>query len=228
MPDDLELRRLSRPELAALVVAGLRGGTDAQRARAEAAWALLAALDIDRVRGIVATFRFPEHEHVRIDEQDQRDTVQEAHERLLKMLPNLYASTDREYLAALVTCVRYACMDFCQRQMRREMGIGGSLQETLPDVEGEDEDRGRFDWLVARAAIERRADSEWARDELEAAIEAWAALSNENMRRVISLKAEDTYSSREIAERLGLSAANVDQLRLRGLRKMRGQMEGDD
>lgn len=81
MPDDLELRRLSRPELAALVVAGLRGGTDAQRARAEAAWALLAALDIDRVRGIVATFRFPEHEHVRIDEQDQRDMVQEAHTR---------------------------------------------------------------------------------------------------------------------------------------------------
>jgi len=47
------------------------------------------------------------------------------------------------------------------------------------------------------------------------------------MRRVIALTIEG-HSSAEIADRLDLTAANVDQLRSRGLREIRGHMESHD
>lgn len=80
-------------------------GCEAQRARAAAAWRALIARDIDRVRGLVAAFRFPGHEQVRIAEQDRPDAVQYGYERLLAMLPNFRGATEGEYTAALARCV---------------------------------------------------------------------------------------------------------------------------
>ncbi len=206
------------------MAAGLRGEGETQRARA-AAWRVLIARDIDRVRGLVAAFRFPGHEQVRIAEQDQPDAVQYAYERLLAMLPNFRGATEGEYTTALARCVSFACMDLCRRLMRHEMRSGGSLEETLPDAEGEP--RGRFDWLLERKGAQRGDDEARGRAELDALAAALGSLGNENMRRVISLTIEG-HTSGEIGVRLGLSKVNVDQLRSRGLRQIDPGMEGDE
>ena len=54
---------------------------------------------------------------------------------------------------------------------------------------------------------------------LDAVARAIDDLPNDNMKAVLRLSLEG-YASKEIAERLGLSAANVDQLRLRAIRKI--------
>lgn len=209
----------------ARVAAGLRGEEETRQEQAAAAWRVLIARDIDRVRGLVAAFRFPGHEQVWIAEQDRPDAVQYAHERLLRMLPSFRGQTEGEYTGALVRCVRFACMDVCRRQMKHEMGIEGSLDETLAGAD--DEAPGRFDPLLARVGARRQEDEAHGRAELDAVATALAALANENMRRVISLTAQG-HASSEIAERLELSVANIDQLRSRGLRQIRRHLESDD
>jgi RNA polymerase sigma factor (sigma-70 family) len=212
-------------ELVARVATGLRGSGEEQRADAVAAWRILIARDIDRVRGIVTTFRFPGRPHVRVERQDQPDAVQYAYERLLRMLPNFRGSTEPEYVGALVQCVRYACMDYCRRQMKHEIGLGGSIDETLPGEEGESV--GRFNTALGRIGAQRHEDDVRGRADLDAFRVGLQSLSNENMRRVIALTIEG-HSSAEIADRLDLTAANVDQLRSRGLREIRGHMESHD
>ena len=153
-------------ELVARVAAGLRGEGQEQHSDAATAWRLLIARDIDRVRGIVATFRFPERPQVRIEPQDQPDAVQYAYERLLRMLPNFRGTAEPEYIGALVQCVRYACMEYCRRQMKYEIGIGGSLDEKLPGDDGESV--GRFDTALGRIGAQRHEDDVRGRADLDA------------------------------------------------------------
>ncbi len=227
MPDPYpaDLRDLTATDLVARVAAGLREAGPEQRADAAAAWRLLIARDIDRVRGIVATFRFPDRPQVRIEPQDQPDAVQYAYERLLRMLPNFSGATESEYIGALVQCVRYACMDYCRRQMKHEIGLAGSLDETLAGDEGEP--LGRFDIAIGRTGAQRHEDDVRGREDLDAFKVAMEGLPNENMRRVIALTIEG-HNSAEIGDRLDLTPSNVDQLRSRGLREIRRRVESDD
>src|SRR4051794_24576816 len=71
--------------LLAAALAG-RGKSGAEGELAAAAWKELVALSLDRVRGWVASFRFPGHPDARIPESESDDAAQEAWLRGTKML----------------------------------------------------------------------------------------------------------------------------------------------
>lgn len=216
--DDAELVRL---------VARARDSQDPSDKNAgTAAWKTLVARELDRVLGLVVTFRFPGEPGVRVDPADYDDATQAALERcLVPLLRSFHGTTPGEFRAALITCTRFACMDFCRGQLRRERGLAGSLDEQVPTGEGDAV--GRFDRDMAELGSrieEARFDARLGLEAVAAAIESFP---NENMRAVLRLTSEG-YSSAEIAERLGLGVANVDQLRSRGYRRLEETLRNDD
>lgn len=203
--------------------AGLRGSKKrGERRAALRAWHVLTARHHDRVAGWVATFRFPEHPEVVIAPADREDVVQQAHERCLEGLSQRFrGTTAAEFRAALKTCVQYACMDHSRATMRREKGIAGSIDEQV--TSGESDEIGRFDGPLAELA-ERLEDGRFgAALDRQAIGRALDELQNADARKVIRLTIEG-YTSREIAEEIGKTVANVDQLRSRGLRELKGRL----
>jgi len=72
----------------------------------------------------------------------------------------------------------------------------------------------------------REDDRANGRATVDAVARAIDALPNENMKAVLRLTMEG-YQSREIAERLDLKVANVDQLRSRAMRRLTPELEDD-
>src|SRR5436189_81671 len=101
---ETEFGWLTQDELLRLVVISRDKVERAKTKRASKAWEMLIALDIDRVRGIVATFRFP-GQAVKVQPPQIEDVVHEAYERLVRMLPTFRGKTEGEYRAAMRTCV---------------------------------------------------------------------------------------------------------------------------
>src|SRR5438046_118686 len=93
---DRELDRLDQDELLRLVVI-TRDGEKSDTNRAKKAWETLVALDIDRVRQIVATFRFSNQPGVRVHESDVDDATISCFRRLVKMLGTFKGSSMGEY-----------------------------------------------------------------------------------------------------------------------------------
>jgi RNA polymerase sigma factor (sigma-70 family) len=218
-PTPHDVARRSDDELLALVVAS-RAADDPGVARV--AWNELIGRDVDRIRALVATWRLPGRD-VRVAVQDRDDAAQHAFYRLLKMLENFRGDVVPQYRAAMATCVDWACREFCRREMRHEMGVGGSLDEPAVGEDGESGGR-RFDPVVAEASAELERDRENGRATMDLVAQAIEGLPNENMKAVLRLTMEG-YQSREIAERLDLQVANVDQLRSRGLRRLAPELE---
>jgi RNA polymerase sigma factor (sigma-70 family) len=221
-----EFHSLSQDELLRLVVI-CRDSTDrSKRKRARKAWETLIATDIDRVRGIVATFRFPDRADVYVHPEQRDDAVQYAFERLAKMFVSFEGTEFRSYRAAMRRCVNFACMDHCRREMAHEKRIAGSLDDEITDREGDK--RGRYDQEIARREQERiDADGELQRaHELDERVrEAIKKLAGD--RRVALEMTRDGCSTNEIAERLDTSHANVYKLRERGLKDLRDILDGD-
>src|SRR6185503_15278584 len=90
----------------------------------------------------------PKRPDVRIPREERTDATQDAFIRLLRMLDNFKGKELPEYMAALRTCVIFACLDYCEQLMKQEMGIGGSLDD-IGDEEGA---AGRFDRRMAELA----------------------------------------------------------------------------
>ena len=216
--------QLSEEQLLALVVAGRGRREPDRRARAQNAWHVLVARNFDRVAGLVAAFRFPGHENVTVPPSDHEDAAQEAFIRALAMFATWQGEALGQFRRALRTCVSNTCMDYCRRAMTREMGLAGSLEETLPSA-GDEDARTRFDAELARIADRRHEQEAGGRDDLAALAWKIGRLPNEKSRDVIRLSMEG-FSSREISDRLGETVDNVDQLRSRGLRELRRM--GDD
>jgi RNA polymerase sigma factor (sigma-70 family) len=216
---------LNQDELLRLVVI-LRDSLErAKTKRARKAWEMLIALDIDRVRGIVTTFRFP-GQNVSVGRSQIEDVVHDAYERLVRMLRNFRGASEGEYRAAMRTCVQYACMDHCRKEMGLEQGIRGSLDEVVGETGDE---RSRFDRAIA--ALEReRIDEEQA---LERALERRAKVDDaieqlDGNQRVVIEMTRDRCTTDQIAERLGISHANVYKIRERALAALREILDGDD
>lgn len=222
-PTPHELRARSEDELLALVAAGREDDDPVAKETAHRAWNELVERDVDRVRTLVRTWRLPGQD-VRVDVQDRDDAAQHAFYRLLKMLSNFRGDVMPQYRAAMATCVDWACREFCRREMRHEMGLGGSLDERLVGEDGEG--AGRFDPIVANLSEHAEGDHENGRAAMDAVARAIEALPNENMKAVLRLTMEG-YQSREIAERLDLQPANVDQLRSRALRRLTPELSDD-
>lgn len=197
-----------------------------ERRTALRAWHVLMARHHDRVVAWVTAFRFPERPDVVVAAADRDDVVQQAHERCLdRLAQNFRGASAAEFRAALKSCVQFTCMDHCRTVMRREMRQAGSIDDTLTG-EGGDE-FGRFDHILAGLAARLEAGRFGAAIEMEAIGRALDQVRNEDMRTVIRATIEG-YSSREIADEIGKNVANVDQLRSRGMRELKGLLGDDD
>jgi RNA polymerase sigma factor (sigma-70 family) len=217
---------LSQDELLRLVV-NCRESTDrSQRKRARKAWEMLVATDFDRVRGLVATFRFPKKPSVVIARDSIDDVVQLAFERLAKMFGTFRGTELRSYRAAMRTCVTYACMDYSRKEMEHEKGIGGSLDEEITDGEGGT--RGRFDPEIAKQERERIVLQEQMERAEEQNAHIWSRLEElDGDRRVVLEMTRDGCSTEDIMARTGKSRDNVYKLRERGLKDLRDLLDGD-
>ena len=130
--------RLSQDELFRIVV-DCRENTDPKDKGAQAQpGKMLIAKDIDRVKGIVETFRHPEAPEVRVEESDVDDVVDSSYERLVKMLRTFKGISEGEYRAAMRTCVRFECMDHCREAMGHDKRRAGFLDERTKDDEGDE------------------------------------------------------------------------------------------
>jgi len=212
------LHGLSDEQLLQLVVAGRAKRRGKEWDTATQAWRHLAARHHDRLRGLVIAFRFPGAPDVRIGAEDYDDASQECFIRAVKMLGNFRGTTLGEFLGALRTCVNNTCMDFCRRRLTRERGTAGSIDEPAPGAD--DGTLGRFDAALGEIASRQDADRAAARDALAALSAGIRELENEQMREVMRRKMSGS-SSREIADQLDLTVANVDQLCSRGVRKLK-------
>jgi RNA polymerase sigma factor (sigma-70 family) len=219
-----QLDRLSQDELLRMVVIG-RDSQDAHRRRLfQLAWKTLVTLDFDRIRGLVAIFRFSGQANVKVDRQDVDHVASKAWERAYKM--KFKGSVMPEYRAAMRTCVRHACEDHCRSEMTHDKRRAGSLDEEITDDEGSS--RRRFDADIAKREKERideEEDLERALEMQERLREAIGRLDG-NRRRVLEMTLE-RRSTQEIAAALDTSADNVYQLRRRALGDIDGFLNGN-
>jgi RNA polymerase sigma factor (sigma-70 family) len=215
---------LTQDELLRIVV--ITRDKRSQRTKARKAWEMLIALDFDRVRGLVASFRFP-GQSVRVHPNDVDDAVQYAFERLVKMLRTFKGTSQGEFRAAMRTCVRFACMDHCRAAMEDEKPIAGSLDEEAKDSEGKSKG-GRFDSDLSHRERDRRQDEESLERALaleKRLVEAIAELSER--KRIVIEMTLDGHTTEEIAARLETSHDNVYKLRERALKALHETLDGD-
>lgn len=215
---DHELPHLPEERLLALAVAGRTSRKGESWRVAQLAWRELVARYHDRVLGWTQAFTFPGHPAVRIPRGEEHDAAQEAHLRAVSMLGNFRGASMQRFQAALRTCTHNACMDYCRRALTRERRLAGSIDEPLP---GQDtENRGRFDAEIGDIETRRESARASARNDLAEVAAAISRFDNRNMQVVLRRTIEGA-TSRQIADELELTVANVDQLRRRGLLKLR-------
>lgn len=198
------------------VIAGRDSDDPALRERARRAWRRLVALEHDRVKAIVTLFRFPGSPGVRVPRAHVDDVSQEVFARILGMLDGFRGMTPQQLSAAIATAARFTCMDWCRRELGRERREAGSLDSTADSSGGP----GPSEFEIARLSSLEHHDRLAAREELESIASALRDLPSEQQREVVRLTAIG-YESEEIAELLGLSRVNVNQLRSRALRRIR-------
>src|SRR3712207_2042647 len=91
-------------------------------------WAEIAVRNLDRIRGLVATFRFSPSRQA-IPDYDQGEVVSLAWERVQDMGENFRGSSIGELRNAVSTAVWHAAMDWGRKRIARERRIAGSLDE---------------------------------------------------------------------------------------------------
>ena len=186
------------------------------------AWEQLIVNNFDRIKGVVAAFRFS-GASPGIPAHDQGSAATEAYLRAISMGGNFAGRHIGQFYAALHTCVKNACMDFGRGELRHDKHSAGSADETF-DPDGE---TGRFDAALAAydAELRERAidavNSELHHQETEQLV-AWAIsqVQNDNYREVLELTYIQKLSAQEISDQLGISMANVYQRRSRGVTEL--------
>jgi RNA polymerase sigma factor (sigma-70 family) len=177
----------------------------------------LAVRSYDLIRLRVQRFRHPSSPGVGIPRDDWDDAAQDAWMRTVQALLNLREAA--AFRGVLHTAITNACMDWCRRDLRHDMQRGGSIDDTREAADGSS--FGAMDAQLGRIAARGpdTAERVAAADELDRAL---AGLP-ERQRQVVRLT-EQGYVSKEIADLLGESVANVDQLRSRAYRRLRGDL----
>jgi DNA-directed RNA polymerase specialized sigma24 family protein len=189
---------------------------------AAAAWDQLGVNNFDRIKQTVKAFRFSAGGRG-IPDFDQGSAVGAAYLRVRAMGAHFRKQEIEAYYAALIQTVQNSCKDFGRKDFRHTKRTAGSLDERF-DPESE---TGPFDHaLVAWETERRRQSTEAVVDELHKQwaenFVAWGInqIKNENYREVLELTYIDKLEADGIAERLGISMANVYQRRSRGLRDL--------
>jgi RNA polymerase sigma factor (sigma-70 family) len=219
-----ELTSLDEERLLHLVVVGREIRTGEEWELARAAWRELAARYSGLVLSWVAAFEFPEQPGVRIPSGNEDDAAQEAFERAVAMLGNFRGVSLNEFRAALRTCTKNTCMDHCRRVLARGRHQAGSIDETIIGEEGKD--HGRFDADIGRIEERREDARSGAREDLDVIARTIDAMDNTGMQ-VVLRRTMERASSKEIAAELSLTISNVDQLRRRGIQKLKEALDDD-
>jgi RNA polymerase sigma factor (sigma-70 family) len=201
-PGELALREF--------VAARAAGDRDAMRRT----WHAFVLTELARVRAVVQTFIHPNLPGGRVPADAQDDVVMDALERILKWL-KLEGSSIGEARAMIVKHTRFALLEHMRQHEKDDIGRAGSLDELAADGEGPG--------AVAREAEERaaeRAEDEHERAATREAVQRALERVDENKREVVRLRLEGVPGD-EVARRLELSRANVDQRNRRGLEQLR-------
>jgi RNA polymerase sigma factor (sigma-70 family) len=199
------------------------------RERAAELWKELAVGNFDRVQQIVKAFRFSPGGQG-LPELEWGSAASEAYLRVVAMGASFRGREPGQFYAALVTCVRHACMDYGRKELRHELRAAGSIDETY-DAGG---DAGPYDAALAAHEAElrtRRADAEQAERSAREAddLVAWgiAGVENPAYREVLRLTYVERLSGDEIAARLDISRDNAYQRRRRGILELERILRGD-
>jgi RNA polymerase sigma factor (sigma-70 family) len=208
-----DFRFLRDEELVRLLVLHRTRG---DHARAKEAWDQLVENVYDRVRTRVAAWHW-EGKDVRIPAEDVEDVTQLAIIRLGGIMENFEGGVLPQFRAFALTCTAHACMDWARSEMRREMGIAGSIEDRR---DGEEDTFGRFDADLARLAEEIAERDEERLEAHDAVANGIPQIPSGDQRIVVEMTL-DGLTTAEIAAHLDTSHDNVYQLRRRGLQKLK-------
>jgi RNA polymerase sigma factor (sigma-70 family) len=209
---------MTEQELAREVVAA-RARRDG--AAHDAAAAELATRVYDYYLLRVSRFRHPQYPTVQIHPDRVADVVQDAWLRTVQMLGNL--KEPEKFRGALKATVFNTCLDWCRRDLRHDMKRGGSMQDTREGADGAE--YSPVDSPLATIAERAHFDSEQARAEADRLQRALAGLEDRK-RKIVDLT-DQGFSSKDIADALGETVANTDQLRHRAYLQIRKALSDD-
>ena len=155
------------------------------------------------------------------DEVD--DVAQEAYTRANTMALRFEQDTIGQLRAALIQTAVNTARDYQRRLHVRKRDVAGSLDDTRSFDDG-----GEYNPWEAQAAGSGDWTSEQALGQIGAQriLAAIERIPNANQRAVIG-RTLAGYDSKAIAAELGLTVNNVDQLRRRGLAKLRELLNDD-
>lgn len=181
------------------------------------AWHTFVLTEIGRVRNIIRTWGHDDLPGRRVP-RDARDDVE--HDVMLRLLAwiKLRGSSVGEAKAMVAKHTDYALKEYARQYVKDDARRKGSLDAPGADGEGPG--------AVAQEAQEQAAGRRPDDIELAEMRQAWGAAFeqvDENKREVVLLRAAG-FSGDEVAERLGLSRANVDQRNKRGLEQLRAAL----
>jgi RNA polymerase sigma factor (sigma-70 family) len=151
------------------------------------------------------------------------DVAQESYFRAQTMALRFERDTVGQLRAALIQTAVNTARDYQRRLEVRNRDVAGSLDETRAYDDG-----GEYNPWDAEAAGDSDRTSEQALGRIAAQdiVGAIKAMPSENQRAVINLTWAG-HDSKTIAARLDTTVANVDQLRHRGLAKLKELLDDD-
>lgn len=181
-----------------------------------AAWEQFVLAELPRIRGLVATFRNAALPGGRIPTNDHDVVVTNVFLRLRDQL-QLEGESIGEARACVRHAVSWACLDYVRQHVREDRRRGGSI-----DAHGERDAASRGPTRTVEPATAAELVPDQA---LGADVTAALASVDGNKREVVVLSLAG-YDADEIATRLGLTRANVYQLRRRGYAQLGAALKG--
>lgn len=158
-----------------------------------------------------------------IPPDDREDVVQDALGRAGRALvKNLDTLVEGTFFSAMITCAHFQCRDEARKIMRRQRHEA-SLDETF-GIGDDGDEVGRFDRAFGELAEQtwrRGGEIRDADRRVEAAIDR---LRDDRTKKLFTLQRLGMKDAM-IAEELGVSMANLYQIRSRGLRELRGLID---
>jgi RNA polymerase sigma factor (sigma-70 family) len=185
-------------------------------------WERLTLNNFDRIKQTVNIFRFSVS-GPRLPESERGSAATEAYLRVRAMGGGFREREAGQFYAALHSAVRNACLDYGRKELRHEQHAAGSIDRKFDG----DSEAGPYDAALAAYEAELRQNATDAVEAEQSAIDAeqliaWgiAQVKNDNYREVLEMTYLQTIPAEEIAERLGISMANVYARRSRGQREL--------
>ena len=185
---------------------------DDDRGVGQAGWELL-LLHRDRISAWVRAFDFEGRGQI-VPPDDRDDVEQDAVRRGVRAHRNFEGHQLNQWRASLKKATYFAAADHMRKHITREMRLKGSFDEKAYD----DADAGRFDGVVATwpEDLDDRID---ARERFAHILDEIADLPNPDHRAVL-IMTMDGHTSKAIADTIGKSPDNVDQMRRRGIKAL--------